>query len=394
MSRDMEDRLRAAFDAKTNGVTAASLRSADTPQDDDVPSDGMVTSIHRHHRWIAPLLAAAAVIAVAAGTTAAVTISAESDHSHPANTHSPTPTSTTPSTTPSPSVAPSTTPAGGGAPPPGTSTGSTSTAPPVTKKLTVQGVTLDVPTNWDFAALDNRCLTINGLPPDPVVPSRHCQLEISVISASQAASGGFNPDKPYVIGDGNMCGSSSNAPKVTTVQAINTTVGGQLAEYRSYTGECFKGTWEQWTVPTAPGVIITRSYADPATEQAALYAVTNAQLPGPRSQLRLSDRGIIRSVTTEADGVHIELDRVTRLEQGGISNTNPVTYSYVLPANLQISADTADLKMLTVQQLVQLANGKTVDGVAPPLSTLLADLDTDGNHVIHLSLVTLSSLPH
>jgi len=389
MSRDMEDRLRAAFDAKTNRVTGALLRPADPPQDDDVPSDGTVTSIHRRHRWIAPLLAAAAVIAVAAGTTAVVTTAA-GDHSHPGNTQSPTPTPTTPSATPSPTVAPSTTPVAGGAPPSGTSTGSTSAAPPVTKKLTVQGVTLDVPTNWDFAALDNRCLTINGLPPDPVVPSRHCQLEISVISASQAASGGFNPDKPYVIGDGNMCGSGGTAAQsVKTVLATNAMVGGQPAEYRSFTGACFKGTWEQWTVPTAPGVIITRSYADPATEQAALYAVTNAQLPGPRSQLRLSDRGIIRSVTSEADGAHIELDRVTRLEQGGNSNTNPATYSYVLPANLQIRAATSDLEPLSVQQLIQLANGTTVDGVSPPLSTLGANLTTDGTTVTGMDLFIL-----
>ncbi len=382
MSREIEDRLRAAFEAKAGRVTQETVQPGEPPHDDDKPSDGVIIGIGHRRRWIAPLLAAAAVIAIAAGTTAVVAV-ARADRDRPAHppTPTPTPTLTTPSppqTSSSPTAASSpTTQASSSAPRPSTV---------VTKKLTVQGVTLDVPTSWGVSqsnGFKGDCITIDGRTSSP---TNRCQLEIQVVSPAQAASGGFQPDKPYVVGDGNMCGSSVDAPKVTTTQATNTTVGGQPAEYRAYTGGCFTGTWEQWVVPTAPGVVIVRTLADPATEQAARFAVTNAQLPGPRSSLRITDQGYIRSVDSQPDGVHIELDRVTRLEQGGVWNTNPATYSYVLSANVPIFADTTDLKQLSVQQLVQLAEGKTVDGVTPPLSRQFALVRTDGSKVTSVML--------
>ena len=385
MSREMEDRLRAAFDAKASRVTQASVSDGEPPRDGDEPSDGAVVDIGHRRRWIAPMLAAAAVIAIAIGTTAVVTaVRADRDHNSPAHTPTPTPSLSSTSQAPSHSTSPSSSPP---ASPSDTASGTPSTHTVQTKKVTVQGVTLDVPTDWGAVAangIGNDCLTVGGRTPSP---TNRCQLQVRVVSATQ--TGGFNPDKPYVVGDGNMCGSGSNAPKVTTTQATNTTVGGQAAEYRAYTGECFTGTWEQWVVPTAPGVIIVRTLADPATEQAARFAVTHAQLPGPRSSLRITDQGYIRSVDSQPDGVHIELDRVTRLEQGGVSDTNPATYSYVLPVNIPIFADTTDLKPLTVQQLVQLAAGKTIDGVAPPLGKQFALLKTDGSQVTSVLLEVL-----
>ena len=262
-----------------------------------------------------------------------------------------------------------------------------------TKTVTVQGVTFEVPTTWGVAPVQTGatdCLTIGGVAPKSVNAASTCQLAIRVVSAQTANEGGFDPDKPYVIGDGNMCGSAGALPRtVKTVQASDATVGGFAAEFRAFTGGCFKGTWEQWTVPTAPGVILTRSYAAPATEQAARYVVAHAQLPGPRSALRLTDRGIIRSVTNAADGVHITLDRVTRLEQGGNQNVNPATYSYVLPANLKINSPMATQGSLTASQLLQLAAGHTVNGVTPPLSTLGAYLHTNGTTVTSMDLFVI-----
>jgi hypothetical protein len=265
--------------------------------------------------------------------------------------------------------------------------------PFATKTVTVQGVTFEVPTTWGVAPVQTGatdCLTIGGLPVKSVDAASTCQLAIRVVSAQGAAEGGFEPDKPYVVGDGNMCGSAGALPRtVKTVQASDATVGGYAAEFRAFTGGCFKGTWEQWTVPTAPGVILTRSYADPATEQAARYVVAHAQLPGARSALPLTDRGIIRSVTNTADGVHITLDRVTRLEQGGIQNVNPATYPYILPANLKINSPMANQGSLTVAQLLQLAAGHTVNGVTPPLSTLGAYLHTNGTTVTSMDLFVI-----
>lgn len=84
--------------------------------------------------------------------------------------------------------------------------------------------------------------------------------------------------------------------------------------------------------------------------------------------------------------MHIELDRVTLLEQGGTWNTNPATYPYVLPDDLKIFAPTTDGQPLTVQQLLQLAQGQTVDGIAAPLSSWVAGLRTDGQQVVGLEL--------
>ena len=90
MSREMEDRLRAAFDAKASRVTQASVSHGEPPRDGDEPSDGAVVDIGHRRRWIAPMLAAAAVIAIAVGTTAVVTaVRADRDHNSPA--HTPTP---------------------------------------------------------------------------------------------------------------------------------------------------------------------------------------------------------------------------------------------------------------------------------------------------------------
>jgi hypothetical protein len=301
---------------------------------------------------------------------------------------SPTPT-TRPSTHHNSQVAP---PAGGSAGRSGS--GSDSSGPPAsTHTITALGVQLDVPKNWALAPAnggEEPCITVGGVPEQAIgtTAANNCQLSVQVVSIKQITSnGGFYPDDLEVIGQDALCGSGQGPGGVRSVDAENATVGGQPAEYRSYTGDCFKGTWEHWVVPTAPAVVITRSQADPSTEDAARHAVENAVLPGPRSPLRLGDLGIIRSVDSQADGVHIALDRVNRPEGAAPTNTNSATYPYVLPSDLLISAAmSVDQKPLTVQDLVQLANGKTVHGISPPLSTLLASITTDGNKVIGLSL--------
>jgi hypothetical protein len=111
MNSDMEDRLRAAFDAKASRVTQVTLQRREPPHAGDEPSDRAVIGIdHRRRRWIAPLLAAAAVIAIAVGTTAVVT-AVQADHDRTGPAHTPTPTMTTaPAPTSSSPASPSTPP--------------------------------------------------------------------------------------------------------------------------------------------------------------------------------------------------------------------------------------------------------------------------------------------
>jgi hypothetical protein len=366
MSREMEDRLRAAFDAEAGRVTTATLRPAEPPHEDDRPSDGVVP-IGGRRRFVAPLLAAAAVVAIAVGTTAVVRSSAHGPHTPPANTVTLSP------------------------------------PPEPTHALSMYGVTLQVPKTWGFGAPEpgfggGACVTVGGVPYQQQGRLDNCQLGFFVMSASDALVGGWDPDKTDVIGNGSVCGSTSQtdatgaaARSVRAVQAADVQVGGQRADFRAFTGSCFPGTLEQWVVSTAPGVVFTRTRPDPATEAAARYAVQNAVLPGPRSPLRLSDRGYIRSLRSASDGVHIELDRVTRQADGAVSNADPATYAYTLPADVEvwwveIHGPGSESPRLSLQQLVQLSEGHVVDGIQPPLSGLRAELVTDGSRVTRLDL--------
>ena len=99
MSREMEDRLRAAYQAKADQVTdrrLAQLRAERTSQlaelfSEDVPIARLEhppvqldSRRHRHSRWFAPAVAAAAVAAVAAAAFALSTPGLAPDHPGPA----------------------------------------------------------------------------------------------------------------------------------------------------------------------------------------------------------------------------------------------------------------------------------------------------------------------
>jgi hypothetical protein len=75
---DIDDRIRAALTAQANQITEADLRPK------AAPTHRAVIEEHPRRRWAAPLLAAAAVAAVAVGTTVAVH-SVKAHHMPPAN---------------------------------------------------------------------------------------------------------------------------------------------------------------------------------------------------------------------------------------------------------------------------------------------------------------------
>jgi hypothetical protein len=110
---ELEASLRAAYQARTGQVNAADLRPAEAleePYAHELISPDPGHGTRRRARWTAPLLAAAAVVAVAtAGTVTAVRLSA--DHAAPASNSTPTPSAppSAPPTTEDPST-PSTVP--------------------------------------------------------------------------------------------------------------------------------------------------------------------------------------------------------------------------------------------------------------------------------------------
>lgn len=95
---DIDERIRSALHARAQQVTEADLAPSSVPAPDEphhIPSASRWTG-----RWFPPLLAAAAVIAVSAGTVAMVSV-VRSDHDRPA--HGPTapaPTATSPAPNP------------------------------------------------------------------------------------------------------------------------------------------------------------------------------------------------------------------------------------------------------------------------------------------------------
>jgi hypothetical protein len=97
MSRDIEDRLRAAYAARTETVTESSLRVAEPPSEDIQPIGDLIDLGGPRRRWITPALAAAAVAALAVGISIALVVRSD-DHTLPAG-----PPSTSAPTLPSPS---------------------------------------------------------------------------------------------------------------------------------------------------------------------------------------------------------------------------------------------------------------------------------------------------
>jgi hypothetical protein len=118
-SFDVDERIRAALAAQADQVTEADLRPASMPTADRAH---VVVAPQWRHRWLPPLLAAAAVVAVAAATIALVEVT-RVDRVPPAHTPTPVPsvnTTPTPYPTSTPSVTATTEP-----------TPATRTSPPV-----------------------------------------------------------------------------------------------------------------------------------------------------------------------------------------------------------------------------------------------------------------------
>jgi len=146
---DVEERIRSALHARAQQVTEADLSPAPAPGPDEthrLPPGPRWTG-----RWLPPLLAAAAVIAVIAGTVAVISV-VRSDHARPA--HSPTaPAPTTPP--PAPTPTPTASPSGPAAPtsPTSATNPSSATSPPATQPVEPGGFQLGYQPLWPFATL-------------------------------------------------------------------------------------------------------------------------------------------------------------------------------------------------------------------------------------------------
>jgi hypothetical protein len=116
----------------------------------------------------------------------------------------------------------------------------------------------------------------------------------------------------------------------------DTELGTRPADYRRWLFVCKDGTqWpiEQYVADNAPGYVLFSAHATAEMHGIMAEIARTAQLPAISAPLRLSDFGVLRSLTSAGGYYHILIDRVV---QGipGIINNNPQTYAYDVPAGV------------------------------------------------------------
>ncbi len=145
-SFDVDERIRSALAAQANQMTEADLSPAPLPTDERSRTVVPLFGPQWKRRWLPPLLAAAAVVAVAAGTIGVVEAT-RADRAQPGRTPTPTPTvaAPTPSTTATPTAV---------APPPGPTSPVPTTSPtPTATQSAPAAFELGYQPLWPFANL-------------------------------------------------------------------------------------------------------------------------------------------------------------------------------------------------------------------------------------------------
>ena len=283
-------------------------------------------------RWLIPLLAAAAVAAVAIGATAAVNATSTAHRVAPAI---PGPVQTA---TPTPSSAATTS----------TTTGATQS--PVVVEL--GGASVSLPPGWvargyalyevaggGTIAAQQWCLTPSELPASTKPGA--CPLTLGTIALNAEGLVGSLPGGNPV--DVDTEGGWASNPHYCTDAIYNRTgssettgdrpFGGRTADWRRWTLSCPDGTQhliEQYVVASGPGFILFSDRANATVHNAMTEITTHATLPPQTSALRYMDRGYIRSIDRTSAGVQIRLDRAVSTTHG-LLNQNPATYPYVIP---------------------------------------------------------------
>jgi hypothetical protein len=176
------------------------------------------------------------------------------------------------------------------------------------------------------------CLSSAPLP-SPVYVGQVCAATFSQVLPQSKLSvdteGGIESNPQY-------CGPGFQGTG-SLLSYADSKLGDRPADYRRWLFSCNHGKrWqvEQYVADNAPGFILFSAYADAATHAALMSIAQSAVLPAMSGPLRLSDLGIVRTMTPLAGGgYHITVDRVVRGMKGLINN-NPATYPYdVGPAN-------------------------------------------------------------
>lgn len=288
------------------------------------------------------LVAAACIVAILLGTVGLSRISSSgpTPPAVPTPTPGPSPSATNQSVAPAPSVPPA-----------------------ATRSVALGGATLTLPPGWvarpyqsydapgSGSVYDHQgwCLTPSSAPISTA--GYGCPVTFALLDPTRFVDtdtkGGYASDPQYC--------PDYNSP--STVQAADRSFGGRPADYRLWRISCHNGESyriEQYVVPTGPGYVLlsqiegTSVDGVPAgTVAAAMTEIAGSStLPPQTAPLRFYDTGYIRSLRHVPGGILIRIDRVT-YGSTGVVNTNPATYSYLVP-----NSRVAPINHLTVGRLV------------------------------------------
>lgn len=210
------------------------------------------------------------------------------------------------------------------------------------------GATLAVPEGWTVGAPNDAeygtswCVFPKGV--DPVSDPHGCRISFQTFIQPTKSSPG---SQPYTWMDVDREGAglgdppqycAPNQPQVAE-QTGDRTFGGRAADWRLFDRTCPDGHTfesEQYVVATNPGYGLFTSLSNAQTHSAMTEIAEYSRLPRQTDQLRLMDRGLVRSADAGADGVVVTIDRVvlSDAQANPVINYNPTTYRYLVPTSL------------------------------------------------------------
>ena len=134
-------------------------------------------------------------------------------------------------------------------------------------------------------------------------------------------------------------------------------LGTRPASYRNWLYACADGsrwTIKQYVADNVSAYVLYSSHVTPQVDRVLAAIAASAQLPAAYEPLRLSDLGIVRTLTVAAGTYHLTLDRVVR-GPTGLINDSPQTYGYSVPAGTVLHG-----QLLHVGDLVELNTNGTI----------------------------------
>ena len=238
---------------------------------------------------------------------------------------------------------------------------------PVNVATTVNlgGAILTLPTGWvaeqvattanSHSIVPTWCLMPHSAPAPAGPDAANCPIALRAVSTVSTPPQ-MSVDTPGgLVGNPEYC-DPAHSQTVSLVGYQDSKIGARSADYRHWLYVCADGSqWpvEQYVADNVPGYVLYSSHATAAVHAVLTGIAQTAQLPGGTAPLRLSDFGIVRTVTAATGGYQITLDRVVR-GTSGLINNNPQTYGYAVPAAAVVPGQS-----LKVGDLVELATNGT-----------------------------------